>query len=157
MRRHPPHHLGPARASTRQGKTPKRASAAPSHHSNAPIKHESQSFLSKKIAHPEANLGARSDDTLMITNSRRMFRGFQLKLGFGADVTRSTKRRVRELSAMCRWQPQMPKRYRPRLIARRLSKRIAEASAVTGFGEIRRRCTDLRHGALRRIGNRSRR
>jgi hypothetical protein len=53
MRRHPPHHFGPARASTRQGKTPKSALAAPSHHSNAPIKHKSQSFLSKKIAHPE--------------------------------------------------------------------------------------------------------
>src|ERR1700732_5450798 len=29
MRRHPPHHLSPAWAKTRQGKTPKRASAAP--------------------------------------------------------------------------------------------------------------------------------
>jgi hypothetical protein len=27
MRRHPPHHLSPARAKTRQGKTPKRAFA----------------------------------------------------------------------------------------------------------------------------------
>src|SRR5260370_6404399 len=27
MRRHPPHHLGPARAKTRQGKTPKHAFA----------------------------------------------------------------------------------------------------------------------------------
>ena len=35
---------------TRQGKTPKRASAAPSHHSNAPIRQESQSILSKIVA-----------------------------------------------------------------------------------------------------------
>ena len=35
----------------RQGKTPKRALGAPSHHSNAPIKPESQSFLSKIVAH----------------------------------------------------------------------------------------------------------
>jgi hypothetical protein len=45
MRRHPPHHLSPARAITRQGQIPKRALAAPSHHSNAPIKPESQSIL----------------------------------------------------------------------------------------------------------------
>jgi hypothetical protein len=51
VRRHPPHHLSPARVNHRQGRTPKRASAAPSHHSNAPIKPESQSILSKKIAH----------------------------------------------------------------------------------------------------------
>src|SRR5258708_6956959 len=49
-RRRPPHHLGPARANGRQGKTPKRASAAPSPHSNAPIKHGSQSILSKIVA-----------------------------------------------------------------------------------------------------------
>jgi hypothetical protein len=36
---------------TGQGQIPKRASAAPSHHSNAPIKPESQSFLSKIVAH----------------------------------------------------------------------------------------------------------
>jgi hypothetical protein len=35
----------------RQGRTPKPASAAPSHHSNAPIDTESQAFLSKKVAH----------------------------------------------------------------------------------------------------------
>jgi len=35
---------------TRQGKTPKRASSAPSHHSNAPIRQESQSILSKIVA-----------------------------------------------------------------------------------------------------------
>jgi hypothetical protein len=46
---HPPHHLGPAQASTRQGKPPKRALAAPSHHSNAPFGQESQSILSKKL------------------------------------------------------------------------------------------------------------
>jgi hypothetical protein len=34
----------------RQGQTPKRASAASSHRSNAPIRDESQSILSKKIA-----------------------------------------------------------------------------------------------------------
>jgi hypothetical protein len=50
MRRHPPHHLSPARANARQGKTPKRASATPSHHSNAPVTPESQSFLSKIVA-----------------------------------------------------------------------------------------------------------
>src|ERR1700682_4067014 len=36
---------------TRQGQTPKRALAAPSHHSNAPIKPKSQSILSKIVAH----------------------------------------------------------------------------------------------------------
>src|SRR5258706_7290068 len=50
-RRHPSHHLSPARQIARQGKTPKRALAAPSHHSNAPIKPESQSILSKIVAH----------------------------------------------------------------------------------------------------------
>jgi hypothetical protein len=50
MRRHPPHHLSPARAKPRQGKTPKRAFATSSHHSNAPIKPVSQSDLSKIIA-----------------------------------------------------------------------------------------------------------
>src|SRR5258708_6180910 len=50
MRRHPPHHLSPARAKPRQGKTPKRAFATSSHHSNAPIKPVSQSNLSKIIA-----------------------------------------------------------------------------------------------------------
>src|SRR6266446_2219164 len=51
MRRHPPHHLSPPGQVTGQGQIPKRASAAPSHHSNAPIKPESQSFLSKIVAH----------------------------------------------------------------------------------------------------------
>ena len=51
VRRHPPHHLSPAQASTRQGKSPKRALAAPSHHSNAPFGQESQSILSKLVAH----------------------------------------------------------------------------------------------------------
>src|SRR6266851_4061023 len=51
MRRHPPHHLSPAQAITRQGQTPKRALAAPSYDSNAPIKPESQSILSKIVAH----------------------------------------------------------------------------------------------------------
>jgi hypothetical protein len=50
MRRHPPHHLSPAQAKPRQGKTPKRAFATSSHHSNAPIKPESQSNLSKIVA-----------------------------------------------------------------------------------------------------------
>src|SRR5258705_6176346 len=40
----------PPRAKTRQGKTPKRASAAPSHDSNARIKQESQSNLSNIVA-----------------------------------------------------------------------------------------------------------
>jgi hypothetical protein len=35
---------------TRQGRTPKPASAGPGHHSNAPIQHESQSILSKIVA-----------------------------------------------------------------------------------------------------------
>jgi hypothetical protein len=51
MRRHPSHYLSPARANPRQGKTPKPAAAAPSHHSNAPNKPESQSFLSKIVAY----------------------------------------------------------------------------------------------------------
>jgi hypothetical protein len=50
MRRHPPHHLSPARAKPRQGKTPKRAFATSSRYSNAPIKPVSQSNLSKIIA-----------------------------------------------------------------------------------------------------------
>ena len=50
MRRHSPHHLSPARAKPRQGKTPKRAFALQSHHSNAPIEPVSQSNLSKIIA-----------------------------------------------------------------------------------------------------------
>jgi SAM-dependent methyltransferase len=40
----------PPGRNTRQGQIPKRASAAPSHHSNAPIKPESQSILSKIVA-----------------------------------------------------------------------------------------------------------
>jgi hypothetical protein len=50
VRRHPPHHLSPTQASTRQGKPPKRAIAAPSHHSNALFRQESQSILSKIVA-----------------------------------------------------------------------------------------------------------
>jgi hypothetical protein len=50
MRRHSPHHLSPARAKPRQGKTPKRAFALQSHHSNAPIEPVSQANLSKIIA-----------------------------------------------------------------------------------------------------------
>jgi hypothetical protein len=47
VRRHPPHHLSPAEQTTRQGAIPWGASAAPSRHSNAPIKDKSQSFPSK--------------------------------------------------------------------------------------------------------------
>ena len=50
VRRHPPHHLSPARAKPRQGKTPKRAFATSSHNSNAPIEPVSQSNLSKIVA-----------------------------------------------------------------------------------------------------------
>src|SRR6266516_5232137 len=50
MRRHPPHHLSPARAKPRQGKTRKREAPLQSHHSNAPIKPVSQSNLSKLVA-----------------------------------------------------------------------------------------------------------
>jgi hypothetical protein len=50
VRRHPPHHLGPARANHPAGQDP-RASTAASHHSNAPIKLQSQSILSKIVAH----------------------------------------------------------------------------------------------------------
>src|SRR5260370_32777232 len=49
-RRHPPHHLSPARVNHPAGQDPEAASAAPSHHSNAPIKPESQSNLSKIVA-----------------------------------------------------------------------------------------------------------
>jgi hypothetical protein len=49
MRRHPPHHLSPAQAITRQGRTLKPSQTAPSHHSNAPFKPESQSILSKEM------------------------------------------------------------------------------------------------------------
>ena len=47
MRRHPPHHLSPAKQTTRQGAIPWGASGHPSRYSNAPIEDESQSFLSK--------------------------------------------------------------------------------------------------------------
>jgi hypothetical protein len=50
VRRYPPHHLSPAAQTTRQGLIPKRASAAPSQHSNAPIQRESQSILSNIVA-----------------------------------------------------------------------------------------------------------
>src|SRR5882762_4476660 len=50
MRRHPPHHLSPAQANHPAGQDPEARSAASSHHSNAPIKTESQSFLSKIVA-----------------------------------------------------------------------------------------------------------
>jgi hypothetical protein len=57
MRRHPPHHLSPARAKPRQGKTPSPHSPLQGHHSNAPIKPVSQSNLSKIIALLTANHG----------------------------------------------------------------------------------------------------
>jgi hypothetical protein len=47
VRRHPSHHLSPAEQTTRQGAIPWGASGHPCRHSNAPIKDESQSFLSK--------------------------------------------------------------------------------------------------------------
>src|ERR1700737_3639323 len=50
MRRHPPHHLSPARAKTPAGQDQKRAFATSSHHSNAPIEPVSQSNLSKIVA-----------------------------------------------------------------------------------------------------------
>jgi hypothetical protein len=51
MRRHPPHHLSPARANHPAGQDPEARLTAPSHHSNALIKPESQSFPSNIIAH----------------------------------------------------------------------------------------------------------
>jgi len=51
VRRHPPHHLSPARANHPAGQDPKAVSTAASSHSNAPIKPESQSILSKIVAH----------------------------------------------------------------------------------------------------------
>jgi hypothetical protein len=59
IRRHPPHHLSPAQAKPRQGKTPKRAFALQSHHSNAPIEAVSQSNLSKIVAHLTAIMACR--------------------------------------------------------------------------------------------------
>src|SRR3979411_1957912 len=50
MRRHPPHHLSPAGAKPRQGKTRRARWPLQSHHSNAPIEALSQSNLSKIIA-----------------------------------------------------------------------------------------------------------
>jgi hypothetical protein len=47
---YPPHHLSHARAIYSAGLDPGARSAAPSHHSNAPIRPESQSILSKIIA-----------------------------------------------------------------------------------------------------------
>jgi hypothetical protein len=54
-RRHPPHHLSPARAKLPAGQDPEAASAAPSPHSNAPIEHGSQSILSKIVAQISQN------------------------------------------------------------------------------------------------------
>ncbi len=50
MRRHPPHHLSPARANHPAGQDPEARLSRPSHHSNAPISPESQSILSKIVA-----------------------------------------------------------------------------------------------------------
>src|ERR1700680_2367044 len=50
MRPHPPHHLSPARAIHPAGQDPEARFSRPSHHSNAPIKPESQSNLSKIVA-----------------------------------------------------------------------------------------------------------
>jgi hypothetical protein len=47
VRRYPPHHLGPARTKRPAGQDPEGRLSRPSHHSNAPIKPESQSILSK--------------------------------------------------------------------------------------------------------------
>jgi hypothetical protein len=47
----------PPRQITRRGKIPRRPLVAPSHHSNAPIKPESQSILSQIIAHLFLNRG----------------------------------------------------------------------------------------------------
>src|SRR5664280_1021431 len=49
-RRNPPHHLSPARANHPAGQDPEARLSRPSHHSNAPIKPESQSILSKIVA-----------------------------------------------------------------------------------------------------------
>jgi hypothetical protein len=51
-RRHPPHHLSPARQIARQGTTPEVAQPPSSHHSNAPIGPECQSIPSNIVAHP---------------------------------------------------------------------------------------------------------
>jgi hypothetical protein len=48
---HPPHRLSPARANHPAGQDPKAVSTVASCHSNAPIKPESQSILSKIVAH----------------------------------------------------------------------------------------------------------
>src|SRR5258707_7928764 len=58
MRRQPPHHLSPARANHPAGQDPGARLSRPSHHSNAPIKTESQSILSKIIAHFPQSLKA---------------------------------------------------------------------------------------------------
>src|ERR1700682_2471996 len=50
LRRHPPHHLSPARAIHPAGQDPEAHLSRPSHHSNAPIKPEGQSILSKIVA-----------------------------------------------------------------------------------------------------------
>src|SRR3981189_45215 len=55
MRRHPPHHLSPARANHPAGQDPEALLSRPSHHSNAPIKPESQSILSKIVALTPSN------------------------------------------------------------------------------------------------------
>ena len=56
-RRHPPHHLSPAQANHPAGQVPRSASATPSHHSNAPIRPECQSFLSNIVPLNRAKRG----------------------------------------------------------------------------------------------------
>src|SRR5882757_9436291 len=67
MRRHPPHHLSPARANHTAGQDPGARLSLPSHHSNAPIKPESQSILSKIVAHfPQSLKAKHSGETARI-------------------------------------------------------------------------------------------
>ena len=67
---------------TRQGRTPKRASAAPSYHSNAPIRQESQSILSKIVA---------------LRSSKGSFASLQRLLKrFPADLNRRDSQRVKD-------------------------------------------------------------
>jgi len=78
MRRHPPHHLSPARANHPAGQDPEARLAAPSHHSNAPINTESQSFLSKKVALTE-RIAARSSG-LVASDIRFPILGIEIRL-----------------------------------------------------------------------------
>jgi tRNA dihydrouridine synthase A len=89
MRRHPPHHLSPARANHPAGQDPEAGSAAPSHHSNAPIKPESQSILSQIIAH--LSVAKQQEQWILLSTAARIGEDFgydEINLNVGCPSDR---------------------------------------------------------------------